>query len=363
MTAETQRHIAINGRFLDTAMTGVQRYAWEIVRALDRLIEAGDPSVRGLTISLLRPESDVALPGPLTHIRQRQHGRRGGHYWEQVTLPRMAAGARLLNLCNLGPLAYRDAIICVHDAHIWLVPENYSFAFRTYYKIMLPLLLRTSRKWTTVSHYSEEQLRYFGVANRPADGVIGNAVGEIGHLTPRKPVRPDIRIPDRFVFALGSVAKNKNIALLERIAPRLADSGIAVVTAGGSNTAIFRDDGEDVTNVTRLGRVDDAELAWLYRHALCFAFPSFYEGFGIPPLEAMACSCPVVSSNTSALPEVLGKAPLWADPRDPDRWCAAIIEIANDPGLRETLAGEGLQHAGRWSWEESARAYAELARA
>ena len=353
--------LSINGRFLDTAMTGVQRYAWEITRAIDQLVGEGDPTARGLDIRVLRPGTASTSLG-LAHLAEHREGRRGGHYWEQFTLPRLAAGSRLINLCNMGPLMHRDAILCIHDAHVWLVPDNYSTAFRSYYRIMLPLLTRISARWTTVSRYSEEQLLLFGAANRPADAIIGNAAGDFARISPRRPARAGADIPSRFVFSLGSVARNKNLALLRDVGPVLAEAGIGVVTAGGANAAIFGTDGSPIDGMVHLGRVDDAELAWLYRNALCFAFPSFYEGFGIPPLEAMACSCPVVSSNTSALPEILGDAALWCDPRDPAAWTTAILQLAGNDTLRQSLIARGLARNALYSWKEAAKAYLSLAR-
>lgn len=358
--AQDQIRVTINGRFLDTTMTGVQRYAWEIVQAIDRLAAAGDAAASGMIFELARPANGTP-PVPLRAVVERRLGRQGGYFWEQVTLPRMARGRRLLNLANVGPLAHSDAILCVHDAHVWLVPEAFSPTFRRYYRAVLPRLLRRSLQWTTVSRYSEAQLLRFGAAMRPADAVIGNAVGALPQLPPSAPWLPGATLPERYVFALGSAAAHKNFALLERIRPALAAAGLAVLIAGGDDRAIFaRNDGAEML---RVGRVNDHELAWLYRNATCFVFPSRYEGFGIPPLEAMACDCPVVAAHSSALPEVLGDAPIWCAPDDADGWIDAVARLATDPVARAAAIERGRRQAALYSWEDGARRYLQLLRA
>jgi glycosyltransferase involved in cell wall biosynthesis len=111
-----------------------------------------------------------------------------------------------------------------------------------------------------------------------------------------------------------------------------------------------------------LGRVSDVDLAYLYRNCLCFLFPSFYEGFGIPPIEAMAVGAPVVSSNSSSLPEILGDAALYCPPTDAFAWATGIEQLFRDGDLRSRFVALGKEQASKYTWPRTARAIVQLAR-
>jgi glycosyltransferase involved in cell wall biosynthesis len=112
--------------------------------------------------------------------------------------------------------------------------------------------------------------------------------------------------------------------------------------------------------VALLGRVSDAELRALYGNALCLVFPSRYEGFGIPPLEAMWCGCPVLAARAGAVPEVCGEAALWFDAEGPATQAAALMRLLDEPGLAETLRAAGRARAALYSWDAAARRLLEL---
>ena len=141
------------------------------------------------------------------------------------------------------------------------------------------------------------------------------------------------------LFCKSDKAPHKNIAMICSIAGGLALEGIHLVITGGADAAVYAHQGvaQLAPNVRLLGRVDDDDLACLYRQALCLAFPSRAEGFGLPAVEAMALGCPVISSNASSLPEICGEAALYAAPDDAAGWLEAIRRIANDPMLRQSM--------------------------
>lgn len=352
-----RRSVIINGRFLSQPLSGVQRFALEMVRAMDaiRRDEPAHPA-NGLAMELLCPRHPRVDPG-LHTIPVREVGSLGGYAWEQLELPLAARGRLVLNLANLGPLAARK-ITTIHDAIVWEMPQNYTRSFVAAYRLLVPLIARTSRYCVTVSEHSKRSLIAHGITGKVPVSVIHNGIDHI--LRADQPVPEGISWPERFVFALGNAAPNKNAALVRALAPSLRKLGIATVIAGGGNASVFAaaDGGDD--GVVALGRVPDAVIREAYRRALVFLFPSFHEGFGIPPLEAMALGCPVVASQTSAMPEILGDAALLRDPHEPGQWLDAVSAIAADPALRAQLVDKGRARAALYTWDKAARRMLQL---
>ena len=352
---------SINGRFLTQSRTGVQRYAGEMTRAIDDALAADDKLARGQRWDLLIP-ADCATPPSYTAIDVRRSTRGTGYAWEQAILPMMAKGG-LVNFANLGPLAHRRQIVCLHDANIFLEPTSYSNYFRLAYRGLFPVLARRARTVTTVSAFSAGMLREFGVTGTRCAKVIPN-----GHehalrwnASASRFSAPGLfRRP--FVFALGSRAKHKQLDLLLGLAPALDAMGLDLVVSGGTSK-IFADSELPASgNVFPLGFVSDDDLAALLGRALCFAFPSRTEGFGLPLLEAMVHGAPIVTSNRASMPEVCGDAALYAAPDDPAAWLARIARLAENQTLRATLRAKGSLRYKRFSWRDGASMYLDLAR-
>jgi glycosyltransferase involved in cell wall biosynthesis len=346
--------VCFNGRFLGRPVTGVERFAGEIIRAVDSLCAQGDSATEGMDFEIVRPPGDGG-DACFPRILERVVGARRGHLWEQLDLPRHTRGAILVNLCNSAPLIRTLNVTCVHDANVFLIPKSFAWSFRVGYRALLPLAIQRSSRWITVSAYSAMQLARLGISDRPPSAIVGNGTEHIGRLQPDRSRFAGIALPRPFILALGSRSPNKNIELLLAISGALRASGLSIVLAGGANARVFGKSAPvQYPNVLELGRVEDEDLAFLYSQALCFAFPSFYEGFGIPAIEAMASGCPVVAANSSALPEVLGDAALLCSPTDPQAWQAAITRIARDPDLRARLVQRGRERAFLYSWRAAA---------
>ena len=157
-----------------------------------------------------------------------------------------------------------------------------------------------------------------------------------------------------YALAVSSPTPNKNFAAIAAALEALGDGAPCCVVAGAADAAVFRAQGAAVGALRHVGYVSDAQLKSLYRHATCFIFPSFYEGFGIPPLEAMACGCPVIASTAPALREVCGDAALYFDPARPDELAAHLRAVFADATLRDRLRAAGLRRLERYSWQASA---------
>jgi glycosyltransferase involved in cell wall biosynthesis len=354
--------VYFNGRFLDRPVTGVERFAGEIIRAVDALCADGDPATAGLQFEIVRPKGAQAGER-FCNVPVRTVGTLAGHLWEQVDLPRKLGEGILVNLCNSAPLFGTLSVTCVHDANVFLAPESYSFAFRTAYRAMLPLVIRRSRRWITVSGYSATQLDRLGISDRAPAAIVGNGAEHIERMRLQRSRLAGIDLPRPFVLALGSRSRNKNTDLLIAIAPALRRQGVSVVLAGDANHRVFgQSSAAKPADVVALGRVADEDIAFLFSQAMCFVFPSFYEGFGIPAIEAMACGCPVIAAASSALPEVLGEAAIYCPPDDPQAWHAAIVGLSRNPNLRQELVLRGRERASRYSWDAAARRLLEVIR-
>jgi glycosyltransferase involved in cell wall biosynthesis len=347
----------INGRFFTQRVTGVQRYAREIVGALDDLLAEGDPLGDNLELELIAPTSACALP-KFKSIATRRAGRLTGHLWDQLALPLYARGG-ILSLCNTGTLIKKRQIVCIHDANIVLFPQSYSFAFRTLYHIVLPSVGRRSSLATTVSKYSAEQLTRLRWVDPSKLMIMPNGFEHVSRWTPRhSPVTKAVAGLDTIVL-LGSVVPHKNVDLLLRLAKRLASCGLKLVVVGGTNRKVFHQTElkTEIDGVVWLGSISDDELAALLQDCLCLAFPSLAEGFGLPPLEAMALGCPVIVSDRTSLPEVGGDAVLYASAEDADQWLECFLALRRDQGLRQRQIAKGLARIDRFRWRASARLY------
>lgn len=343
--------VFINGTFLSRPVTGVERYAFEIVRALD---EEG-PS--GYVLLAPRSSEEHGWPEPLQlrHIAVKHVGRLTGKLWEQIELPFYARGGILFSPFPAAPLLKRKQVVTIHDAVLWVYPESYSFTFRAWYKFFIPALAAAAEKVLTVSRFSRNELRKHCHIPEAKIEAVPNGYEHITRMVADRSILTRIGIKKRFVLAVGSRNPSKNLAGVVKAFGQLKDLDIDLIIAGEPNSRVFS--GFRADGAARwTGRVNDEELKALYEAASCFVHASFYEGFGLPPLEALACGCPVVSSNAASLPEILGDAALYCDPSNPVD-IANKIRLALSDGYQPTEVQATLQ---RFQWKRSAARLKEI---
>lgn len=359
-SVDTMRPIFINGRFLTQPLTGVQRYAGNIVHAIDDILgESGRgtwPEVR-----LVTPKG-VADPG-LRHIRWVPSGRLRGHLWDQLSFHAAARSGVALGLANSAPLLHRHSIAVLHDAAVFRHPEFFSPRYARAHAALGRAIARRARL-ATVSDFSRREL--VDVLKRdPRDIVV--APNGTEHMD--GPVDPSILsrlgIGDApFFLTLGNRTKNKNLALVIEALALLPPGRARVVAVGDVDGKVFGhvslgQSGDFVA----AGRLADPEIRALMKRARALIFPSFYEGFGIPPLEAMHHGCPVLASTAGAVVETCGDAAAYFDPTDAPALVRLMEDmLAADAAALDARRARGARRAAAFSWKRSAATLLAAAR-
>ncbi|HVN54553.1 MAG TPA: glycosyltransferase family 1 protein [Anaerolineaceae bacterium] len=349
--------IAINGRFLGQPLTGVQRYSLEVLKVMDRLLTNGEIDPNGCRLTCYTPPSYRDIPATWKTIRVSPAGFLNGNLWEQIDLAVLARGKTLFSPGNIGPAVLPGQIVTIHDASVFAVPEAYSIWFRMKYRLILSILGKTARKIITVSEFSKCELMKYCRIPEEKIAVIPHGSEHLDCLKADQAVFERFDIGKKpYLLTVGSDSPHKNLGVLAEALRRMDRTDFEVVMVGGAFRWFSKDHGEAwPETVRRIGYVNDCELRALYERAAALVFPSKYEGFGMPVLEAMTSGCPVICSRTASLPEVGGDAVLYFDLEKPEELKEQIERVLGDERLREVLRCKGLVRTAMFSWDEAAR--------
>lgn len=291
----------------------------------------------------------------------RHCGFASGYFWEQVEFPLRARGKLLLNLCMLGPLAVRRQIVVVHDATVRARPSTFARRFRAVYNFLVPRLCRRARCAVTVSEFSRREIGdWYGVdvSRMPVCFEGGDHFNEV---PADHSIFDRLGLSGRKFFLCVGIGKNKNIeGLLAAFSKAELSDTLLVLTGLRYDRVSGRLDEIYMEGVRTAGYVTDLELRALYGHALALVFPSRYEGFGLPPVEAMTCGCPVIISNQPALVEICGDAALQCGADDSDELARLMRLVHDDPARRATMISAGHARAARFTWRSTARVLLDL---
>lgn len=343
------KKIYINGRFLTQNITGVQRYAIEIVKALDKYLSDNKLNNK-YKFEIVCPKN-IKQKLILKNIKIKQIGILKGHLWEQVELPFYVKDKFLFNFCNCAPLVKKNQIVTIHDTAVCDVPYAYSRFFRTWYKIMYRVLTSRLKKIFTVSGFSKKRLHeYFDIPLKRIE-ITYNGIDHMKSIKPDECVFSKFGIEkNNYVLAVSSLNPSKNFKLILETAKILPE--INFVIAGGTNSAVFKEQGLEITsNVKFIGYVNDEKLVALYKFASCFVYPSIYEGFGIPPLEAIYFNCPVILSDIVVFKEIYMDNVLYCKINDCNNLKEKILLILNDQKLKKSMIGKEKILVNKYRWD------------
>ena len=346
--------IYVNGRFLTQPMTGVERYAYQICRAMAKL---------GHPFTIVCPQAPIQPCYNTDQLQIVRFGYGNSHFWEQCVLPFFFIGKKnyvAVSFTGLGSVLVRRKVMTIHDLSFLENPRWFSKAYYWWYRVMTPLAVRTSRQIITVSEFSKREIQRFYPFLREQDIRVVYNAADPSRFQPL----PDIAKPEeRYALAVSSLDPRKNFSRLIKAWKTIGNCKLYIV--GGHHRVFTREDNpaDNQEGIHYLGRVNDDELIRLYNQATCFIFPSLYEGFGLPPVEAMSCGCPVLASDIPVLKEICGDAALYFNPHDITDMRQVITRFLGmgEKG-REKLQTAGSQNVRRFSWEKSAEAVISLIR-
>jgi glycosyltransferase involved in cell wall biosynthesis len=346
----TLDRVYINGRFVTQTLSGVQRFATELTRAMQDL--------QGENMRVLVPP-----PGSSAYPGAHEVGKMHGQLWEQWDLPRHATDGFLVNLGNTAPLRGRRQLLVIHDAGVFSTPEAYSLKFRLWYKTMQTALVKFGTPIVTVSEFSRGEIMRHLHARLGQVSVMPEGVDHVGRIVAEHDVLARHGLESgRFVLAVGTLAAHKNLPALGCLAKRLAHRDVPLIIVGSLGGTAFQSDGTSgLPQPARyIGRVTDGQLKALYQAAACFVFPSRYEGFGLPVVEAMASACPVVAADIPALRETCGDNVVFCDPFSPEDIADRVCQVLDDENLQANLRIAGLEHTRAMTWDRAAQVLQDI---
>ncbi len=354
--------IYINGRFLTQPITGVQRYAHELVMAWDRMIGQKKIDTKKYKFILLSPSRKLIHQLNLKNIGFRKTGLLTGHLWEQFELPLYSRDGMLFCPGNTAPLlsllTSQKSVVTVHDLSFLYFPKAYSQLFRLWYGALLPIIFQLANRIITVSETERQSiLKYFKKVQKKIISIQNGGLPQ-NHLKNAFSSKQDT--PNQSILYVGALSRRKNFQGVVKAAAILNQNMLVTLTVVGAGGKTFK--GTDYKIPTEIhkkirfkGQVNSVEeLIFHYNSHDCLVFPSFYESSGLPPLEAMACGCPVIASDIPVLNERCGNAALYCDPSNPLDIAEKIERVLKNSDLREELIKNGLKRTKQYNWNTCA---------
>lgn len=341
------KKLVINGAFLAESVTGVQRYAGETLACLDRRLS--DVPVE-IAVPGDLPENAIPRFRNIPAVRLGNTGR-SIRWWEQRELGKYLKEKRTfgIHLCNTFPLSWPRGLIVIHDI-VYKTrepllapgPDKKEVVYR---RLLYKKAFEEADELATVSCFTRREILNCYNPKNPRITIAGNGWQHFLKVVPDETVftRNSRIIPGNYFLYCGSLSKYKNIPWVVQNA-RLHPELWYVISGGNFGET---DLGQDLPNVILPGRVSDGQMKALMQHCRAFLFPSKYEGFGIPPMEALSCGARIIVSDIPVMHEIYGQTALYVDPDSPNYDLEDMLKVSTAP------ADNVLMH---YSWDKTAAA-------
>jgi len=347
---------------------GIGRYTQELLTAL--LQEKGDIEFTAFSVEPSAAELDHGAD-EIRRIQKKASNKRWrlnvmGAYLARSGQDHLFQGVDVFHATDnaLPRLTRAKSVFTLYDLSFRIYPKTHTIFNRWFLKIMMPRFLSAADAVIAISESTRRDAeRFYGFNSSKIKVVypgIGSQFRPVRDTERWDIVRHNYRLPDRYLLYVGSVEPRKNLTTLFEAFRHLKPVDVKLVVAGRKGwryspilkhlRGLQMDD-----RIIFAGFVPDQDLPVLYSNALAFVYPSLYEGFGLPVVEALACGTPVVASSVSSLPEAAGNAAILIDPMNIQGWAEALGAVCNNATVNEELRQRGLRHAESFSWHTAAR--------
>lgn len=359
-------HIAIDAHSIGTGLAGNETYAANLIEALAEI----DTSNR-YTLYVTQPEAIQRFSGRWSHVQVR----RTLPHSPLVRIPLTLAAElrrRPVDVLHVQftapPFAPCPVVATIHDLSFEHLPQTFKRRSRMQLRLTVRHTAKMAARIITLSEYSRRDvMETYGIA---PERITVTPAAAPPHFQPApeaevRRVRERYKIAGAYILAVGSVQPRKNLMRLIKayahLHERRSQVNLPQLVLVGKQAWLYGETLRTIKDcglgdlITLTGYVSETDLPALYTGALCFVYPSFFEGFGLPPLEAMQCGTPVITGDCTSLPEVVGDAGLMVDPYNEAALATALARLIDDPSLRANLRARGFQRAAAFTWQETAR--------
>lgn len=345
--------IYINGKFLLQNKTGIQRHAFELIKAIDYCISISD-KFKKFNFVILVPKKITYVDFHFKNIKILcKNYYLCSFFWEQLILPIITYNKLLLNFTGSSPALKINQYCTYADMAIFDAPNAYKSFYILFYRVLYKYQSLFIKKFYTISFFSKKRINNLLNISQNKIIVLGCSAEHFLSLAPNDSILAKIK--KNFFLCVGSNNSNKNLNIvIDLFISNKYFDNFQLVIVGNFSIDVFSKNNSTLSshnNIFFTGNVSDSELKSLYKNAIAFIFPSIYEGFGIPPLEAMICGCPVIASKIDVLEEVCGTGALYFNPYSSYDLFINLFLISRDYSLRNNLIKLGYVRSKNYSWQ------------